>query len=65
VLGTIEESTGFDELVGGSEWLEIAGMRVRVLTLERLIQVKRALHRPKDRAMLILLEATPEEKRRG
>lgn len=65
LLGTIEDATGFEELVRDSEWLEIAGMRVRVITLERLVQVKRSLNRPKDRAMLMLIEATIAEKRRS
>lgn len=65
LLGTIEDATGFEELVRDSEWLEIAGMRVRVITLERLVQVKHSLNRPKDRAMLMLIEATIAEKRRS
>ncbi|XXX72392.1 hypothetical protein WMF30_32570 [Sorangium sp. So ce134] len=40
-------------------------MLVRVLSLERLIEVKAKLTRPKDRAMLLVLQATLDEKRRA
>jgi predicted nucleotidyltransferase len=65
LLGTIEENTGFDELVADSEWLEIGDLRVRVLSLVRLIRVKEQLGRPKDKAMLLILRATLDEKQRG
>lgn len=64
LLGTIEENTGFAELVADTEWLEIGDVRVRVLTLARLIRVKEQLGRPKDKAMLVILRATLDEKRR-
>ncbi|WP_434040996.1 MULTISPECIES: nucleotidyltransferase domain-containing protein [Sorangium] len=64
VLGTIEESTSYDDLLPDTTVLEIAGVLVRVLSLERLIEVKAKLTRPKDRAMLLLLQATLDEKRR-
>ncbi len=64
LLGTIEENTGFDDLVGESDWLEVAGQQVRVLSLERLIRVKERLARPKDQAMLVLLRATLDETKR-
>ena len=38
-------------------------MRVKVVTLERLIAIKEKLTRPKDRAMLVLLRATLDEVR--
>lgn len=65
VLATIEESTSYDDLFPDSTVLEVAGVPVRVLTLERLIEVKAKLNRPKDRAMLLVLQATLDEKRRG
>ncbi len=63
LLGTIEESTGFDDLIADSELVEIAGFPTRVLSLERLISVKEKLTRPKDRLMLTILRATLEERR--
>ncbi|MDI3291712.1 DUF6036 family nucleotidyltransferase [Polyangium sp. 15x6] len=65
VLGTIEEDTSYEDLLPDALWLEVAGAPVRVLSLERLIQIKEKLTRPKDRAMLLVLKATLEEKRRS
>jgi predicted nucleotidyltransferase len=65
LLGTIEENTGFADLVADSEWLDVGDLRVRVLTLARLIRVKEQLGRAKDKAMLIILRATLDEKQRG
>lgn len=62
LLGTIEENTGYDELVDDSEWLEIGDMRIRVLSLPRLIQSKAYLNRAKDLAAIAVLRATLEEK---
>jgi hypothetical protein len=42
--------------------MDLDGLRVRVLTLERLIRVKQALRRPKDQLMLMQLLATAEER---
>ncbi|MDI1436168.1 nucleotidyltransferase domain-containing protein [Polyangium sorediatum] len=64
VLGTIEEDTSYEDLLQDALWLEVAGAPVRVLSLERLIQIKEKLTRPKDRAMLLVLKATLDEKRR-
>lgn len=40
------------------------GQRIQVLSLGRLIELKRALARPKDLAMLPVLEATLRERER-
>ena len=53
---------GYAELLEGSEILDIGGRPVRVLKLEKLIEIKRSLNRPKDKLMLIHLEATLEER---
>lgn len=64
--GTIEDDTTYEDLLPHSVGFEVAGVHVRVLSLERLVQAKRHLDRPKDRAMLNVLEATIEEaKKRG
>jgi hypothetical protein len=62
MLGTIEEATSYEDLLDDSEILEIAGLPIRVLTLERLIAVKEKLDRPKDRLMLVVLKATRDER---
>ena len=63
-LGTIERGTEFDDLIADSVEMELRGVRVRVVTLERLIRIKEQLSRPKDQAMLILLRATLDERRK-
>jgi predicted nucleotidyltransferase len=65
LLGTIEETTGFPELISDSDWVDLGVIRARVLTLERLIQIKQRLGRPKDQAMLPLLLATLDETNRS
>ena len=54
---------GYDELLADTVPLPTSG--IRVLGLERLIQVKARLGRPKDRAVLPLLLATLDERRRS
>lgn len=65
LLGTIEETTGFPELVADSDWIDLGVTRARVLSLERLIEIKKRLGRPKDQAMLPLLLATLDETNRS
>jgi hypothetical protein len=65
LVGTIEETTGFHELIADSDWVDLGVIRARVLTLERLIQIKQLLRRPKDQAMLPLLLATLDETNRS
>ena len=65
VLGSINDSVLDDDLIGSSEALEVTGQRVNVLSLSRLTELKRALARPKDLAMLPVLEATLRERERS
>ncbi len=54
----------YDDLVGPSVELALGeGLRVRALSLEQVIDIKKRLGRPKDRAALPALEATLEEAR--
>lgn len=62
VLGSINDDLLYDDLIGSSDELEVVGQRVRVLSLGRLVELKRALARPKDLAMLPVLEATLRER---
>jgi len=55
---------GYDALLPDSEVLTVFGIECRCLTLERLIQVKRATGRVKDFEALAELEAIAEERRR-
>jgi predicted nucleotidyltransferase len=62
VLGSINDSLLYDDLIGSCDELEVMGQRVTVLSLKRLVELKRALARPKDLAMLPVLEATLRER---
>ncbi len=65
LLGTIGDDLGYEELVPRSTEMLIAeGVRVRILNLETLIEVKEQLNGEKDRAMLPLLRRTLQENKR-
>lgn len=64
VLGTIEDSTGYEDVLADTDLIDLGGFEVRVLTLERLLEVKRKLGRPKDKLMAIQIEATLDERRK-
>lgn len=61
-LATIEEQTAFEDVLDDLDWLELDGTPVRVLSLPRLIEVKKKLSRPKDQLALLQLQATLEER---
>ena len=66
LLGTIgvNPQQGYEDLVARSGEKLIAGIRVRVLDLEALIQFKEELGREKDLMVLHVLRRTLEEQRR-
>jgi hypothetical protein len=65
LLGTIGRDLSYADLLPHSEEMDIgAGVRIRVLNLEKLIEIKEELGGEKDRAMLPLLRRTLEEKRK-
>lgn len=64
VLGAIEVDAGYEQLLPDADVLDIGGIDVQVLSLERLIAVKEKLDRPKDRVMLEILRATLAERPR-
>ncbi|HEY4120691.1 MAG TPA: hypothetical protein VGM56_22655 [Byssovorax sp.] len=63
VLGTVEEHTTYEDLIAESPPVDLGGFSVRVLSLERLLLVKRALGRPKDKMMVLQIEAVLDEQR--
>ncbi len=65
VLGALDPSTTYDEVFSDTYEIELDSLRVRVITLERLLTIKRALGRPKDQLMALQIEATLEERRRN
>jgi len=64
LLGTIDDGLSYVDLLLDTDLVEVAGLEIRVLKLERLIEIKRKLNRPKDKLMLMHLEATLEERER-
>lgn len=64
LLGSLGDGRGYPELLDVSEEMEVAGMALRVLNLDELIEVKRAAGRPKDKMMVMILEHTLRERDR-
>jgi hypothetical protein len=58
LLGEMSAIGGYDAIVGRAIELAVAGHAVKVLALSDLIRTKRAAGRPKDLAVLPILEAT-------
>ena len=57
VLGRIEGGRGYDELLPSTVESRIGDAAVRLLSLETILEIKRASPRPKDQAVVPLLEA--------
>lgn len=57
VLGFIGGGRRFEDMVDSARLLSIGELTIKVLSLEALIEDKRRLGRPKDLAVLNLLEA--------
>src|SRR5262245_16721740 len=57
LLAYLEPVGTYEDLLAGSDILQIAGRAVRVIGLADLIRIKRHLGRPKDRESLLHLEA--------
>ncbi len=64
VLGTIEDATTYEDVLADTDAVDLGGFEVRVLTLERLLEVKKKLGRPKDKLMALQIEATLDERRK-
>lgn len=65
LLGEVTGGGGYEDLLPHSEQIEIFGFAIRVVTLERLIQLKRAAGRPKDLEAVAELVALLEERDRN
>jgi hypothetical protein len=64
VLCELGQGESYEDLLPDTEPITIAGLSLRVLGLRRLIQVKAAAGRAKDRIVLPVLVATLEERER-
>lgn len=65
LLGEIAGGGGYEALLPYTAPVEAFGIELRCLTLEKLIQVKRAAGRPKDLEAIAELEALREEREKG
>jgi predicted nucleotidyltransferase len=63
-LGEVVGGGNYQLLLPHTSELEAFGVKVRCVTLERLVQLKRAAGRPKDWEVLAELEALLEERRK-
>lgn len=63
-MGEVTGGGTFEELISHTDEVEAFGIRCRCVTLERLIQLKRAAGRPKDFETIAELQALLEERRK-
>jgi len=63
LLGEVAGGGTYEELLPFSREMAVFGVRCRFVTLERLIQLKRAAGRPKDLEVIAELQALLEERR--
>lgn len=63
LLGEMSSIGGYEQIVGSAISSQVAGMPVKVLSLEQLIITKTAANRPKDHLALVLLRAALEMKK--
>jgi len=64
LLGEVTGGGGYEDLLPFSEELTVFGVRSRFVTLERLIQLKRAAGRPKDFEVIAELQALLDERKK-
>jgi predicted nucleotidyltransferase len=64
LLGEVAGGGTYEQLLPFTEELAAFGITCRVVTLERLIQLKRAAGRPKDLEVIAELQAILEERRK-
>lgn len=62
VLGALDPGGDYEKLSAESEVLDVGGFPVRVITLEKLAEIKRLLPRAKDKLMLLHIEAALDER---
>jgi hypothetical protein len=65
LLGEVAGGGSYEQLRPFTQELETFGVRCRFVTLEKLIQLKRAAGRPKDLEAIAELQALLEERQRG
>jgi predicted nucleotidyltransferase len=63
LLGEVTGGGSYEHLLPSSEEMQVFGVACRFVTLEKLIQLKRAAGRPKDLEVIAELQALLEERR--
>jgi hypothetical protein len=61
VMGTPAGTGGYEELIRTAEVQDLAGLRIRIASIDALIQMKRAAGRPKDLIEVEVLAALRDE----
>ncbi|MEO8626135.1 MAG: hypothetical protein ABI452_05485 [Candidatus Limnocylindrales bacterium] len=61
VLGTPSGTTGYDELAADATDVDLLGVGVKVVAIDKLMRMKAAAGRPKDRIELEVLAALKDE----
>lgn len=61
ILATPAGTRGYDELIRTADELDLGGCKVRVASIDALIQMKRAAGRPKDLIEVEVLAALRDE----
>jgi predicted nucleotidyltransferase len=64
LLGAVGHGVGYEALLADTTDMVIDDLRVRVLNLEKLIELKEQIGREKDKAVISILRRTQEEKRK-
>lgn len=64
LLGTIGSSHTYKDLLKHTVELEAGGLHLRMLNLEKLIEIKRETITDKDKAMILILQHILEEKQK-
>ena len=64
LLGTIGVGHSYNDLLKHTVELEAGGLHLRILNLEKLIEIKKETITDKDKAMLPILQHTLEEKQK-
>jgi len=65
LLGDMSAIGGYEQIIDQSTEMDVAGFRVKVLSLPLLIKTKEAAGRTKDLIMLPILRATLELKQKS
>jgi predicted nucleotidyltransferase len=64
-LGTIGDDLGYEELLNHTVEMEVSGgLHVRILALDKYVEIKEKLNREKDRAQLPTLRRALEAKQK-